>query len=534
MRRYRYAAPLLACLLAGIARPTLARADGNLTIAMPADQEPASIDGQIDPYQLTWLLDSFVTDPLVVLDPSGHYVPGLATSWDVSPDARIWTFHLRDGVTFQDGTRFDAAAIKTNLERIADPKTASAQLKNDLGPYTSVEVVDPLTVRITYATPWVTLLEAIRRAPFWSPAALAKYSLADFQQHLVGTGPFRLGAWQRNDRIIFTRWDGYRGWNPVQTAKGPVSLSSLTIRFIGEAAVLGRMVETGDADIAYMLPQDAIEDYKGKPAYSFIIRDQSGTGLQMVMNLRHPPLNDLRVRQALLYANDENLVNDVVYDGNYAKSEGPLSNNHPCHWSGAGGVYPPDPARAAALLDQAGWKLVPGQPIRQAVGVPGVTDGTPLRLRWTVLHHKEIGEAVQQQFRKIGVDLRVEVVPGPVQIDRVGRRDFDLIYERQRSPDPYILDQIWNSRWDQPGGWAWTGFKDPQLDAVLDTLRTEPSFAKRCDAAKTAQQMILQNALQLSTLSDPVFVAFRTARVSGFDMGSEGNWFFVNNVKVTQ
>ncbi len=500
---------------------------------MPMDQEPASIDGQIDPFTSTWLFDSFVTDPLVILTPDGKYVPGLATSWDVSPDAKIWTLKLKDGVTFQDGTKFDAEAVKYNLERIADPKTASAQIKNDLGPYTNVEVVDPLTVRITFSTPWVTLLEALRKAPLWSPTAAKKWGLVDFPQHLVGTGPFQLAEWKHNDRLVFKRWPGYGGWNPIQTTKGPVALDTLTIRFIGEAAVLGNMVKSGDADIAYMLPADAVEDYKGKKGYTFLAKDQSGTGLQMVMNIRKPPLNDLRVRQALEYAADQNAINDLLFDGAYAKSEGPLSNNHPCHWDGAGAMYRTDPTKAASLLDAAGWMLPPGKQIREAKSVPGVADGTPLHIRYTVLAHKEIGEALQQQFRKVGIDLAIEVVPGPIQIDRVRNRDFDLIYERQRSPDPYILDQIWNSRWDQPGGWAWTGYKDPALDAVVDKLRTLPNFDDRCAAAKTAQKMIMDQALQLSTLSDPVFVTYKTDHVKGFQMGSEGSYFFVNNVTVT-
>jgi peptide/nickel transport system substrate-binding protein len=522
------------CVIALLAMIGAARAEtgGNLVIAIPADQEPATLDGQVDPFTSTWLIDSFMTDPLVVLDPSGKYIPCLATSWDVSADGSVWTFHLRDGVSFQDGTAFDAEAVKYNLERIADPKTASAQLKNDLGPFTKVEAVDRLTVRISYDTPWVTLLEAVRKAPLWSPTAAQQFSVADFQGHLVGTGPFKLGRWNRNDSLTMTRWDGYGGWNPVQKIKGPVALASLTIRFIGEAAVLGNLVRSGDADIGYSLPQAAVEDYKNDKAYTFITRDQSGTGLQMVMNIRKPPLNDIRVRKALLLAQDENAVNDIVYDGTYAKSEGPLSNNHPCHWSGAGDVYKHDPKAAEALLDEAGWKRPSAGAVRTASGVAGVADGTPLRLRWTVLHHKEIGEAVQQQLRRVGVDLAIEVVPGPVQIDRVRARDFDLIYERQRSPDPYILDQIWNSKWDVPGGWAWTGFKDAALDATLDKLRTLPQFDDRCAAAREAQQTIMAHAVQLYTLSDPVFVAYKTARLHGFDMGSEGFWFFVNNVSM--
>ncbi len=179
-----------------------------------------------------------------------------------------------------------------------------------------------------------------------------------------------------------------------------------------------------------------IDDYKDDKAYTFTSKDQSGTGLSMVMNTRKPPLSDMRVRQAILYAADQDAINDILYDGYYAKSEGPLNNNHPCFWSGASEMYKTDLKKAAELLDAAGWKLPAGKPIREASGVAGVADGTPLRIRYNVLHHKEIGEVLQQQLRKAGIELAVEVVPGPVQIERVRNRDFELMYERQRSPDP--------------------------------------------------------------------------------------------------
>ncbi|MFZ4534171.1 MAG: ABC transporter substrate-binding protein, partial [Alsobacter sp.] len=151
---------LVTSALALAAVPVLAQS--NLVIAFPANQEPAQLDGHIDPYQSTWLLNSFIADPLVILDSDGSYKPVLATSWESTPDGKVWTLKLLSGVTFQDGTPFNAAAVKYNLERINDPKVASAQLKSDVGPWKSVEVVDPLTVKISYDTPWVTLLDALR------------------------------------------------------------------------------------------------------------------------------------------------------------------------------------------------------------------------------------------------------------------------------------------------------------------------------------------------------------------------------------
>ena len=111
----------IALAAAGLAVPALA---DDLTIAMPANQEPASLDGHIDPYQSTWLLDSFVADPLIVLKPDGSYGAALATEWSSNDDGTEWTFKLREGVTFQDGTPFNAEAVKANLERIAAPESA--------------------------------------------------------------------------------------------------------------------------------------------------------------------------------------------------------------------------------------------------------------------------------------------------------------------------------------------------------------------------------------------------------------------------
>jgi peptide/nickel transport system substrate-binding protein len=501
---------------------------GNLTIAWRANQEPASLDGHIDPFQSTWLFNSFVADPLVVLDGEAKYRPALATAWEANADGTVWTFRLRAGVRFQDGTPFNAAAVKYNIERIMAPATASKQLASELGPVRSIDVVDDLTIRLTYPQPWVTLLDGLRRMPIWSPTAAERFGLQEFQRNLVGTGPFTLGEWVKNDRMVFRRWADYGGWNPMSTHQGPAYLEQVTVRFIGENAVLNEAVRAGTTLVGFSLTPDSREIYNNRPNFRFMSLGQSGTGLQQVMNIRRPPLSDLRVRQALLFARDMPAVNRLLYDGTYIASDGPLDNVHRCFWPGSTAMYAPNVDRARQLLDEAGWRVVQGQPIRQSRGIEGVPDGTPLRVRWTTIHHREIGEALQSQFRRVGIDLQVEQVPGPIQLDRVNRRDFDLMFLRQRSPDPVILDQVWNSRWDQPGGWAWTGFKNDELDRVVGQLRVVGDDARRCEIAKQAQEILMRNAVMLPTLSEPVFIAM-SPRVQNFQMGSEGNWFFLHS-----
>src|SRR5437870_193674 len=103
---------------------------GNLVMATGASTEPASMDAQVDPYAITWLMDSWVSDPLVQLTSAGEYKPFLATAWQLSPDNLTWTFTLRKGVKFQDGTDFNAQAVKFNIDRVMDPDTKSALMAN--------------------------------------------------------------------------------------------------------------------------------------------------------------------------------------------------------------------------------------------------------------------------------------------------------------------------------------------------------------------------------------------------------------------
>lgn len=506
---------------------------GELIIAFPASSEPASLDGHIDPYQPAWLFDSFVADPLVILAPDATYQPALAESWSSVDAGYAWTFNLRSGVVFQDGTPFNAEAVKYNIERILAPETASAQMAADLGDVSGIEVIDDLTVTIHFGSPSVNLLDALRRVPIWSPTAAEEHGLEQFDRVLTGTGPFVLEEWVPNDRIEFVKWEDYGGWNSIMDHEGTAHLDRVTVLFIGEDAVRAAMLETGDAHIVRELPAANVEDYEDREGFELITGYQAGTGLQMVINIREAPLNILELRQALQWATDQAAVNDLAYNGRYLISDGPLNVVHPCYWPGAADMYGHDPAKAIELLEEVGYTDADGDGIREAYGVPGVEDGTPLRLRWTVLHHTEIGEVVQGQWRELGIDLVLEQVAGPIQLERRNARDFDLMYERQRTPDPAILELVWHSANDVEGGWAWTGFVDEELDEAVVQILQVANPEERCELAYTAQRIILENAVMLPTLSQPQFYALSDS-VKGFQLSSESPYFFLHNTYIEE
>ncbi len=544
MRRLHFLMVMVAMLflMAGCASPAAPAAPatdddtsvakgGHLEIAFPANSEPASLDGHIDPYQSAWLFDSFAADPLVILAPDATYKGALAESWESLEGGRTWTFRLRSGVSFQDGTPFNAEAVKYNVERVLAPETASAQMAADLGDIAEIELVDDLTVTIHFETPSVNLLDALRRMPIWSPTAAEEHGLDGFDRFLIGAGPFVLEEWVPNDRIVFRKWEDYGGWNAVQDHEGPAYLDSVTIRFIGEDAVRAAMLETGDVHIVRELPAANVEDYEDREGFELITGYQAGTGLQMVINIRNAPLNILEVRQALQWATDQKAINDLAYGGLYLVSDGPVNVVHPCYWSGAADMYGHDPAQAMELLDSVGYRDEDGDGIREAHGVSGVEDGSPLSLRWTVLHHTEIGEVVQGQWRELGIDLQLEQVAGPIQLERRNARDFDLMYERQRTPDPAILEMVWNSANDVEGGWAWTGFVDAELDEAVVQILQVADPEERCALAHTAQRIVMENAVMLPTLSQPQFYALANS-VKNFQLSSESPYFFLHNTYI--
>ena len=522
---------LVGCTLSSL---TFAQKGGDLIIAMNGSSEPASLDGQIDPYQSAWLINSLSSDRLVFVNPeTAEFEPFLATAWETSEDGLSWTFSLRDDVMFQDGTPFNAEALKFNIERIKAPETASAQAADELGPITDIEVVDEFTLKLSYEQPWSNLLDALTSIPIWSPAALEQYPPGEFDQHLIGTGPFKLIEWVPNSFVSFERWDDYN-WGPsIKTEAGPAYLDSVTFKFIDEEVVRGTIVTTDEANAVWELPTQFVADYRDNPDYQLLTGYQAGTGLQYVMNVTRAPLDNLNVRQAIRHAVSSEGLNNLVYDGLNLEVYGALNSVHPCYNEAVADDYPYDLERAAELLAEAGYEDKDGDGIVEAYGVAGMEDGEPLKITWTALSRESLGEAIQAQLRMAGIDMELEIVPGPVQLEKAQTKDFDLMYERQRSPTPSVLHQVWFSGNDRPGGWAWTGFADAALDETLEQIQVTLDPEASCTLAQEAQQIISDNATQLPTLSEAVFYVL-DSNVKDFQLGAEGNWFYLYNTYIEE
>jgi peptide/nickel transport system substrate-binding protein len=215
----------------------------------------------------THLIVRNIYDPLVFLDSGGQFRPALAQSWEVSQDGLSYTFKLRDGVTFHDGTPFDANAVKFTWDTILDPATKALTAKDLLGPnFKSVDVVDPLTARATFSKPYAPFLSAVSQ--YWlapvSPTAY-KSAGADYGTHQVGTGPFVWSEYVPKDHITLRRNAAYN-WAPEgMKHQGAAYLDTVTFKFVSEVGVRTGTLQSGEVQIADDLPPKDVVTLKTDP-----------------------------------------------------------------------------------------------------------------------------------------------------------------------------------------------------------------------------------------------------------------------------
>jgi peptide/nickel transport system substrate-binding protein len=480
---------------------------------------PSNIDPHVGASSELGIPLTSVYDTLVYQNLDGTFVAGLAERWEVSEDGRVYTFYLRHDVKFHDGTPFNAEAVKFNLDRINSPDTKSQKARGMLGPYDHTEVVDEYTVKVYLKEPYAPFLDSASQVYLGmaSPAAVQKWG-ADYQLHQVGTGPFIFKEYVPNDRLTLARNPDY-AWAPsVYTHPGPAYLDEIEFRFFVDPAVRALALESGDADVmGEMPPQDAAR-LEGNPGFTLLQVPIPGQPLQFFINTAKTPTDDLKVRQALLYAVDRQAIVDTVFRGYSAVAYGPLSAVTMGYDPAVKQLYAHDAAKAAGLLDEAGWKDSNGDGWRDK-------DGHPLALQgylqgWGYL--PEVGVLLQAQLKEVGIDLKTQVVAFPAAVEAAGKGEHHLAPMVFFGSDPSLLNLTYLSS-NADGGFNWSKVRDAELDRVLLNAESAVDSTQRVDLYKQAQTMIMDQAL-IVPIRDYVNLNVRAARVKGLKFDYRG-WF---------
>ena len=345
---------------------------------------PDTLDPQKTSGTLTFQTIKSLYDTLAEPDINGKIVPALAEKWEVSDDALVWTFHLRKDVVFHNGDKLTSKDVKATLERVMNAATASPKAK-EFSSIAAIETPDDLTVILKLSQPYSPLLATL--ASGW--ASILPKSLIDaghdFGTKPVGTGPFVLQDWVRDSRIALKKNDHY--W-----MDGLPKLETVTMHIIPERAVTIQGLLSGQVDVAYIIDKD---DLPMLEASSDVKVEKSLTAMILVMsmNCSNPVLQDVRVRQAINHAIDKQQVLDVAYGG--GRPIGTFMDYDNAYYKDFTDLYPYDPAKAKALLAEAG------------VG-PETT--LELFLPQNYELHVKAGEMYQDMLSKVGLNVKIKLV----------------------------------------------------------------------------------------------------------------------------
>jgi peptide/nickel transport system substrate-binding protein len=420
-----------------------------------------------------------IYEGLVEFDESGSIQPALATSWSVSEDQTEWTFSLREGVTFHDGTPFNAAAVQASLERILDPENGFSR-RSTLSAISEVVVVDEHTVRLVTAEPFGPLLAhlASDAAVIVSPAALAEYG-ADIGWHPVGTGAFKYASHVAEQSVTVVRNDNY--W------AGPPALNEIRFLAVPEAATRITMLEAGEADIVVNIPGFDVPRLDTAPGLSVRLDPSTRVG-HVGINTSKAPFDDQLVRQALNHAiNREAIVHGILRNiGQPARS---IVASATVGFSDSSD-YTYDPERARELLAEAGY--------------PTGFAATLLAPQGRYYMDRETAVVIQAQLKDIGIDLNLQIVDWSTYLellrepaDKNSTQLYWLGWETGTMHIQYILDTVFQTSQLPPAGWNTMFYQNEDVSEMINQARR---------TVDDAEQQALYEEIQATVMDDAPWV----------------------------
>lgn len=435
-----------------------------------------------------------IFEGLVRMREDGTIEPALATVWQFSDDARTLTMDLRKNVSFHDGSPFTADDVLYTFKRATMPNSRNAQQAR-LRKINSLVALTPYQVQFTFTAPYPGFLTILA----WGDTVIVNEASADqnaFQP--VGTGPFRIGRWQRSTQIELNRFENYWGT--------PNALSGVTFRFIPDPAVAEVALKSGDIDAfaGFPAPENINRIANAKGFNASIGRTQGETIL--AINHRRPALADIRVRRALshLIDRDEVLQGTMFGHGQVISSHYPP--NGPDHLD-LSQRYQVDPQHAADLLAQAGF-----------------SDGLTLSLKLPPPSYaRRAGEIIAAQLRNAGIQVIIENVEWAQWIDQIFlRNDFDLTIVAHTEPDD--IDIYGRAAY-------YFGYENPDVVRWVAELETTTSAARRKQILHLLQSTITEDAVNVFLFQLPALSVCRDG-VSGFWQDAPLQTINLRNVKL--
>lgn len=402
--------------------------------------------------------------------------PLLAESWEVADDKVTWTFHLRDDVSFHDGSPLTAADVVASISRIIDPEAGMGRA-NDLREIIKIEAVDDLTVKIVTGAPSGTLLRALALD---SASVLSAASIEEFGEDLgwnpVGTGPFKYESHVAEQSVSLVRNEDYWGEMPAATG-----VNFLTVP---EAATRLTMLETGEADIVVDVPGFEIDRLRDTDGIGLIERPNTRLG-HIGINTNQPPFDNVLVRQAVNFAINRDAIVAGILRGVGVPADSIIAPTVAGY--APQDLYSYDPEHAKELLAEAGYP----QGFKTTIRTP---QGRYYMDRETVV-------AVQAQLAQVGIIAEVEVVDWSTYLtvlrEPEGENDTALYWlgwESGTADISVILNTVFDSERMPPNGWNTMFYSNPKVDELRVAINQEVDNQARMELAAEVQSVIMEDA----------------------------------------
>lgn len=398
--------------------------------------------------------------------------PLLAESWTISDDKLTYTFTIRKGIKWQDGVPFTADDVVFSYNTIMDPKVDAPQLRSYYQEIKNVEAVNEHTVKFTYARPYFLALEFCGGIPI-VPKHI--FENGDFNTNPagrapIGTGPFRFVKWTTGREVVLEKNDDYWGEKP--------QINKIVFRIINDPSVTLQVLKREELDVASLTPiqwekQTSSADFENNfDKFSYYTPNYSYIG----WNSTKPFFSDKRVRRAMTHLVNRDLILDKIMFDLGAVVTNPFYINSPEYDKDIKPI-PYDPARARALLDEAGWTDHDGDGIRDK-------DGVKFSFEFLIPGGSETGEKIatilKEELDKMGIAMEIRKTEWAVFTSRLNDRKFDavtLAWSMGVESDPY---QIWSSTQAESGS-NFVGFKNAEADRLIETARQEFNRQKRIE-----------------------------------------------------
>ncbi|MCA9912875.1 MAG: ABC transporter substrate-binding protein [Anaerolineae bacterium] len=437
---------------------------GTLRAAWQSEWE--SLDPHVASSEATFQVLNNVLETLTFFDNDMNLIPWLAESWERSDDGLTWTFYLREGVLFSNGREMTADDVVWSLQRLIDPEVASGNAWR-IGTDTIIEAVDTYTVAITTSAPSATLPASI--AANKSIAVMAPESVNDegFVDVPIGTGPFVIAEVEGTTRILLERNENY--WQ-----EGLPYLDAVEITPITDDAARELALEGGEVDWIFTISPQNLEALQADE--NVIVETSPRLSYDyMGLNLMREPFNDVRVRQAIAYALDRNIICNFAFFGLCEPIQGPTASG--TAWYFPYSPYDQNLDMARSLLEEAGYADGFEMTINPVIGFEETIRGA---------------QVIQQQLAAIGITVNVEPEESTIIIEKQGTGEFDALmwsWLGLTDAEDYFYLQHRTGQ-----GFNFTGYSNEEFDALVDEGRTLDSFEERYAVYEQANQILVDDA----------------------------------------